>query len=105
MKNIECNLPDINFNIRVDEKNYDRFINKNQKHKEVKLNNEYYYLVDTQEYIGNKIDDEHYKIIVKENTETSANWIVRIIRELYLREKEDNGYFFLMKWGSAWYST
>ena len=35
---------------------YDSF--KNQKHKEVKLNNEYYYLVDTQEYIGNKIDDE-----------------------------------------------
>jgi len=141
MKNIECNLPDINFNIRVDEKNYDKVIKKinesiipcerniektitieyivdserfskmlnlinnstgifydsfkNQKHKEVKLNNEYYYLVDTQEYIGNKIDDEHYKIIVKENTETSANWIVRIIRELYLREKEDKGYFFM----------
>lgn len=141
MKNIECNLPDINFNINVDEKNYEMVIKKinesiipfkkntektiiieyivdskrfyemlnlindslgifydsfkNQKHKEVKLNNEYYYLVDTQEYIGNKIDDEHYKIIVKENTETSANWIVRIIRELYLREKEDKGYFFM----------
>ena len=141
MKNIECNLPDINFNINVDEKNYAIVIKKvnesiipfkkntdktiiikyivdskrfsemlnlinaslgifydsfkNQKHKEVKLNNEYYYLVDTHEYIGNKIDDEHYKIIVKENTETSANWIVRIIRELYLREKEDKGYFFM----------
>ena len=141
MKNIECNLPDINFNIKVDEKNYEKVIKKinesiitfekntektitieyivdskkffemlnlindsigiiydsfkNQKHKEVKLNNEYYYLVDTQEYIGNKIDEKNYKIIVKENTETSANWIVRIIRELYLREKEDKGYFFM----------
>ena len=137
MKNIECNLPDINFNIKVDDKNYEKVIKKinesiitfekntektitieyivdskkffemlnlindsigivydsfkNQKHKEVKLNNEYYYLVDTQEYIGNKIDEKNYKIIVKENTETSANWIVRIIRELYLREKEDKG--------------
>lgn len=141
MKNIECNLPDINFNIKVDDKNYEKVIKKinesiinfekntektitieyivdskkffemlnlindsigivydsfkNQKHKEVKLNNEYYYLVDTQEYIGNKIDEKNYKIIVKENTETSANWIVRIIRELYLREKEDKGYFFM----------
>ncbi len=141
MKKIECNLPDINFNIKVDEKDYDKVVKKinesiipyeknakktitieyivdselfiqmldlinsnkgivydsfkNQKHKEVKINNEYYYLVDTQEYIGNKIDNEHYKIIVKENTESSANWIVRIIRELYLREKEDKGFFFM----------
>ena len=141
MKNIECNLTDINFKINVEERNYEMVIKKikesiipfekntektitieyivdskkfsemlnlindsigifynsfkNQKHKEVKINDEYYYLVDTQEYIGNKIDNEHYKIIVKENTETSANWIVRIIRELYLREKEDKGYFFM----------
>ena len=143
MKNIECNLPDINFNINVDEKNYEMVIKKinesiipfkkntektiiieyivdskrfyemlnlindslgifydsfkNQKHKEVKLNNEYYYLVDTQEYIGNKIDDEHYKIIVKENTETSANWIVRIIREIEeeigIELKKEEGHF------------
>ena len=28
MKNIECNLPDINFNIKVDEKNYEKVIKK-----------------------------------------------------------------------------
>ena len=28
MKNIECNLPDINFNINVDEKNYEMVIKK-----------------------------------------------------------------------------
>ena len=141
MRTIECNLPDINFYINVDEKDYDIVIEKinesiipyeknttkkiyieyivnvdkfmstlnliennngiiydsfkKQKHKEVKIDDEYYYLVDTQEYIGNKIDNEHYRIIVKENNENSANWIVRIIRELYLREKEDKGYFFL----------
>lgn len=141
MKFIECNLPDINFQVVVEEKDYDivikkinesiipykknteekvlieyivdskefirllRIINneegkiydsfKKQIHKEVKIDNEYYYLVDTKEYIGNKIDDRHYKIIVKENNENSANWIVRIIRELYLREKEDKGYFFM----------
>lgn len=141
MKTIECSLPDINFHIKVDEKDFDVLIKKinesiipydkntskkieieyivdanqfmkflkliedsdgilydsfkNQQHKETKINNEYYYLVDTQEYIGNKIDDEHYKIIVKENNENAANWIVRIIRELYLREKEDKGYFFI----------
>ena len=72
---------------------YDSF--KKQKHKEVKIDNKYYYLVDTQEYIGNKIDDKHYRIIVRNNNENSANWIVRIIRELYLREKEDKGYFFM----------
>ncbi len=141
MRTIECNLPDINFYINVDEKNYDvvkkkidesiipydkntfekieieyivdekKFVTilnlikneegiiydsfKKQKHKEVKIDNEYYYLVDTQEYIGNKIDDKHYRIIVRNNNENSANWIVRIIRELYLREKEDKGYFFM----------
>lgn len=141
MRTIECNLPDINFYINVDEKNYDivkkkidesiipynkntfekieieyivdekKFVTilnliknedgiiydsfKNQTHKEVKKDNEYYYLVDTQEYIGNKIDNKHYRIIVRNNNENSANWIVRIIRELYLREKEDKGYFFM----------
>ena len=91
MKNIECNLPDINFNIKVDEKNYEKVIKKinesiitfekntektitieyivdskkffemlnlindsigiiydsfkNQKHKEVKINDEYYYFL------------------------------------------------------------
>lgn len=141
MITIECNLPDINFYIKVDERDYDivakkvnesiipydkntskyieidyivdenKFISilnliennngiiydsfKKQKHKEVKIDDKYYYLVDTKEYIGIKIDNEHYKIIVKENNENTANWIVRIIRELYLREKEDRGYFFL----------
>ena len=141
MITIECNLPDINFYIKVDERDYDivakkvnesiipydkntskyieidyivdenKFISilnliennngiiydsfKKQKHKEVKIDDKYYYLVDTKEYIGIKIDNEHYKIIVKENNENTANWVVRIIRELYLREKEDRGYFFL----------
>lgn len=29
MKNIECNLPDINFNINVEERNYEMVIKKN----------------------------------------------------------------------------
>lgn len=72
---------------------YDSF--KKQQHKEVEIDKEHYYLVNTEEYIGNKIDELHYKIIVEENNENSANWIVRIIRELYLREKEDKEYAFM----------
>lgn len=141
MKSIECNLPDINFKIKLKEENYEVVINKvnesiipyksdcqkcieieyvvdknifqklynliknnegifydsfkNQQHKEVKIESEYYYLVNTEDYICNKVDELHYKIIVKENSDNSANWIVRIIRELYLREKEDKGYAFM----------
>lgn len=72
---------------------YDSF--KNQKHKEVCLNNIFYYLVDTEEYICIKKDNLNYKILVKENNDISLNWIIRIIRELYLREKEDLGFDFM----------
>ena len=141
MRILECNLPDINFKVKVDENYYefvekkvnesiipykkdneksiaieyivdsnkfDKILNKinsntgviynsfkKQKHKEVKINGEYYYLVNTEEYIGKKIDNKNYEIIVKENNDNSANWIIRIIRELYLREKEDKGFFFM----------
>lgn len=78
---------------KEDGKIYDSF--KKQKHKEVYLNEQYYYLVDTEEYIGVKLNDLNYKIIVEENNSTAANWIVRIIRELYLREKEDKKFFFM----------
>lgn len=72
---------------------YDSF--KNQKHKEIHLNSKFYYLVDSEEYICIKNNDLDYKILVKDNNSTSLNWIIRIIRELYLREKEELGFDFL----------
>lgn len=72
---------------------YDSF--KNQKHKEIILNDKYYYLVNSEEYICIKTNDLEYQIVVKQNNDVSANWIVRIMRELYLREKEDLGFSFM----------
>lgn len=72
---------------------YDSF--KNQTHKEVTMNNKKYYLVNCEEYICVKNNDLSYQIIVKENNNVSANWIARVIRELYLREKEDLGFSFM----------
>lgn len=66
-----------------------------QKHKEVFKDNKYYYLINTEEYSCIKINETKYKIIVKENTEESAMWIIRIIREIYLREKEDKSFCFI----------
>lgn len=68
---------------------------KNQTHKEVILDGKKYYLVNSEEYICQMENKESYIIYVKQNTENSANWIVRIIRELYLREKENTGYYFM----------
>lgn len=72
---------------------YDSF--KNQTHKEIVICNKRYYLVDSEEYICVKDNDLSYQIIVQENNNISANWIARIIRELYLREKEDLGFSFM----------
>ena len=72
---------------------YDSF--KNQTHKEVELGNRFYYLVNCEEYICVKNNDFDYQIIVKENNATSLNWIIRVIRELYLREKEDLKYAYM----------
>lgn len=141
MKIIKYYLPDINFNIKVNEnlynsvkdkvdesiiyfkKNSNKIINieyqvneekferfkkiikekngkiydsfKNQTHKEVNFNNIFYYLVNTEEYICIKFNESNYMILVKNNSENSRNWIARIIRELYLREKEDIGFSFM----------
>ncbi|MCI8444369.1 MAG: hypothetical protein HFJ37_04315 [Clostridia bacterium] len=77
----------------TDGKIHDSF--KKQQHKEIFWNNLYYYLVDTEEYIGIKRNETDYKILVKENNNVSLNWIIRIIRELYLREKENLGFNFM----------
>ena len=141
MKLIKCNLPDINFNLSVEDEYYDvllskvkesvidfksnteecinieyivdvnRFIDlknklksyegkiydtfKKQTHKEVILNNKKYYLVNTEEYICIKTSPKDYTIIVEKNNATSTNWVVRIIRELYLRIKENIGFNYM----------
>ena len=97
--NIEYNVNKIEFEGLVkgikncDGNIHDSFIH--QKHKEIQIKNEKYFLVDTEEYICIKTNDLNYKILVGENNDTSLNWIVRIIRELYLREKEDKEYAFM----------
>ena len=72
---------------------YDSF--KNQQHKMIEFENKHFFMDNNKEYICIKEDDESYKIIVKENSRKSMNWIIRIIRELYLREKEDLGFLFM----------
>lgn len=72
---------------------YDSF--KNQTHKEVLIEDNLYYLVDNEQYICEKVNDYNYKVIVAENNWNSLNWVIRIIRELYLREKEDRKYYFM----------
>lgn len=72
---------------------YDSF--KNQTHKEVKRDNLSYFLVNSEEYICVKYNDKNYKIIVENNNENSRNWVARIIREIYLREKEDLGFSYM----------
>lgn len=141
MKVIKYYLPDINFNIKVNEelytlvknkvdesiinfeKNTEKTINieyqvdkeefeklrkiikekngtvydsfKNQTHKEVEYKDKFCYLVNTEEYICIKLDETNFIILVNENSEKAINWIARIIRELYLREKEDLGFSFM----------
>lgn len=141
MKLIKCSLPDVNFNISVEDEYYDlllskvkesvidfkpnteesinieyivdikKFIDlknkiknsdgkvydtfKKQTHKEIILNNKKYYLVNTEEYICIKATPKDYIIIVEKNNVTSTNWVVRIIRELYLRIKENKGYNYM----------
>lgn len=68
---------------------------KNQTHKEITFNESKFYLVDSEEYIINKVNEKNFKIIVGKNTEKTANWIIRIIREIYLRIKEDLGFAFM----------
>ena len=68
---------------------------KNQTHKEVKIEDKLFYLVNSEQYICEKNNDYSFKIIVEENSSVSLNWIIRIIRELYLRQQEDNKYFFM----------
>lgn len=68
---------------------------KNQTHKEFIEENAKYYLVDTEEYICVKYDDFNFKVLVQENNDSTLNWIVRIIREIYLREEEDKSYNFM----------
>lgn len=67
----------------------------NQTHKEVQIRKKSCFLVNTEEYICIKENDLDFKILVNKNNQTSLNWIVRIIRELYLREKEDKEYAFM----------
>lgn len=72
---------------------YDSF--KKQTHKETIKEGKHYFLVNSEDYICVKIDDKNYAIIVENNNENSRNWVVRIIRELYLREKEDLGFSYM----------
>lgn len=141
MKKIEYYLPDVNFIITVDEKNYDLLKNKvdesiipmesntsntinieyivdlnefkrikeliknsngkiydsfkKQTHKEIIKEEKHYFLVNSEDYICVKTDDKNYAIIVGNNNENSRNWVARIIRELYLREKEDMGFSYM----------
>lgn len=72
---------------------YDTF--KKQTHKEVILNNEKIYLVNSEEYVCIKKSNTKYVIVVGENNTVSTNWVVRIIRELYLRIKENEGFNYM----------
>ena len=72
---------------------YDSF--KKQTHKEFVKDEKHYFLVNSEDYICVKINDKNYKIIVEDNSENSRNWVARIIRELYLREKEDLGFSYM----------
>ena len=93
---------EVNKNLFIDYKNkinnsngkiYNTF--KHQTHKEFIEENIKYYLVNTEEYICIKYDDLNFKILVQENSNNSLNWIVRVIREIYLREEEDKEYNFM----------
>ena len=64
-------------------------------HKEYVIDNLLYYIELNNEYICLKQDEKDYQIIVKNNNNISANWINRLIREIYLREKENNKYNFM----------
>lgn len=72
---------------------YDSF--KKQTHKEIIKEERHYFLVNSEDYICVKKDDKNYSIIVGNNTENSRNWVARVIRELYLREKEDMGFSYM----------
>ncbi|MEI3394378.1 MAG: hypothetical protein V8R82_01515 [Clostridia bacterium] len=68
---------------------------KKQTHKEIIKEEKHYFLVNSEDYICVKTDDKNYAIIVENNNENSRNWVARIIRELYLREKEDMGFSYM----------
>ena len=69
-------------------KSYQSFTN--QIHKEYKNNNgEKYYIVDNQEYICMKENDDYYKIIT-DGKEEGIKWLFRVIREILVRINEEN---------------
>lgn len=69
-------------------KSYQSFTN--QIHKEYKNNiGEKYYIVDNQEYICMKENEDYYKIITN-GKEEGIKWLFRVIREILVRINEEN---------------
>ena len=69
---------------------------ENQVHKEIEIPNssKKIYLIDNEEYICIKDDDNNY-IILTDGREQSIKWPFRILRELLVREREDEGNLFM----------
>lgn len=69
---------------------------ENQVHKEIKMPNssKKIYLIDNEEYICIKDDDNNY-IILTDGREQGIKWPFRILRELLVREREDEGNLFM----------
>lgn len=67
----------------------------NEIHKEVSFDNgTKIYLINTEEYVCIKEDDNKYKIIT-DGREEGVKWPFRLIREILVREKEENSKLFM----------
>lgn len=68
---------------------------KERKAIKVKIDKVNYYTSNSWEYVGIQMSETKYRMYVKEDNIYSRKWIIRIIREIYLREKEEIGFNFM----------
>lgn len=68
---------------------------ENQVHKEYQIDsNKKCFIIDNQDYICIKNEDNHYRII-SDGREAAIKWPFRIIREILVRKKEENNALFM----------
>ena len=111
---IPCKVPKkevkmVNINYSTDKYMFDKYLEEcrrrkgklyqsfeNQVHKEIEVanNSKKVYLIDNEEYICIKDDECNYTIL-SDGREQGIKWPFRILRELLVREREDEGNLFM----------